>query len=216
MLILYHAGLTTCSKQVRHCLREKGLDYLDEAFPAPRLSPADPKARARMRLWTWTADDAHLQGARLTRNRKLKASVEEMSTTDIALVLEHMPVPARRERWQQQTMGGHSESEMDTAMAHMRFVAARMEDDLAHGPWLAGATFSLADISMASLIHRTLELFPDAFPPQQYARLNDWYARLMARPAAKFVYTAGTAETPKIPPGRTVAGIAEYRIPISP
>ena len=27
MLELYHSGLTTCSKQVRHCLREKGLKY---------------------------------------------------------------------------------------------------------------------------------------------------------------------------------------------
>ena len=27
MLELYHSGLTTCSKQVRHCLREKGLTY---------------------------------------------------------------------------------------------------------------------------------------------------------------------------------------------
>ena len=27
MLQLYHSGLTTCSKQVRHCLREKGLKY---------------------------------------------------------------------------------------------------------------------------------------------------------------------------------------------
>ncbi len=27
MLQLYHSGLTTCSKQVRHCLREKGLPY---------------------------------------------------------------------------------------------------------------------------------------------------------------------------------------------
>ena len=28
MLELYHGGLTTCSKQVRHCLREKGLPYI--------------------------------------------------------------------------------------------------------------------------------------------------------------------------------------------
>ena len=258
MLVLYHSGLTTCSKQVRHCLREKGLayesryinllrfehlspeylklnpngvvptlvhdghvvinsacinEYIDEVFSGPELSPADPKDRARMRLWTWTADDAHLQGARLTRNRKLKASVEEMSAADIALVLERMPVPARRERWQRQTMGGHSEAEMDSAMEHMLFVASRMELDLARGPWLAGATFSLGDISMASLIHRTLELFPDAIPRPTYPRLNDWYERLMVRPAAKFVYSAGTAETPKIAQGRSVAGIAEYRIP---
>jgi glutathione S-transferase len=260
MLVLYHSGLTTCSKQVRHCLREKGLayesryvnllrfehlspdylklnpngvvptlvhdghvvinsacinEYIDEVFPEPRLSPADPKGRARMRLWTWTADDAHLQGARLTRNRMLKASVEEMSAADVALVLERIPVPARREHWQQQTRGGHTDAEMKTAMAHMRFVAGRMELDLGQGPWLAGATFSLADISMASLIHRCLELFPDIFPRAIYPWLNGWYERLMARPAAAFAYTPGTEETPKIPRVRTVAGIAEYRVPAS-
>jgi glutathione S-transferase len=257
MLVLYHSGLTTCSKQVRHCLREKGLvyesryvnllrfehlspdylrlnpngvvptlvhdghvvinsacinEYLDEAFPDPRLSPSDPKDRARMRYWTWTADDAHLQGARLTRNQRLRASVEEMSAADVALVLERMPVPARRERWQRQAMGGHSEAEMETALAHMRFVADQMERDLAaRGPWLAGTTFSLADISMASLIHRTLELFPDMLSRAAYPCLNEWYGRLMARPPAAFAYAAGTAETPKIPPGRTVAGITERR-----
>ncbi|MGH6767774.1 MAG: glutathione S-transferase family protein [Xanthobacteraceae bacterium] len=260
MLVLYHSGLTTCSKQVRHCLREKGLayesryinllrfehlspdylklnpngvvptlvhdghvvinsacinEYIDEAFSEPRLSPADPRARARMRLWTWTADDAHHQGARLTRNRKLKASVEAMSAADVALVLERMPVPARREHWQQQTSGGHSEAEMEIATAHMHFVADRMERDLAREPWLAGEVFSLGDISMASLIHRCFELFPDMLPRATYPRLNDWYARLMARPAAAFVYTPGTAETPKIPQGRSVAGIREYRAPSS-
>jgi hypothetical protein len=50
-------------------------------------------------------------------------------------------------------------------------------------------------------------------PRVDFPRLNDWFERLMARPAAAFVYAAGTAETPKIPPGRSVAGIAEYRIP---
>jgi glutathione S-transferase len=105
---------------------------------------------------------------------------------------------------------------MDTAMEHMHFVAERMQGDLARGPWLAGATFSLADISMASLIHRCLELIPDMFPQAAYPCLNDWYARLMARPAAAFVYAPGTAETPKLPPERTVAGISEYRTDPSP
>jgi glutathione S-transferase len=259
MLVLYHSGMTTCSKQVRHCLREKGLayqsryvdlfrfehlsadylklnpngvvptlvhdshiiinsacinEYLDEALPSPRLSPSDPKSRARMRYWTWTADDTHLQGAWLTRNRRLKAAVEGMSADDIALVLERMPVPARRERWQRQAEGGHSDAEMEVALAHVRFVATQMEHDLAtRGPWLAGETFSLGDISMASLIHRTLELFPDMLPRATFPHLNGWFERLMARPAAQFVYTAGTAETPKLAPRRSVTGIREYRLP---
>jgi glutathione S-transferase len=42
MLELYHSGLTTCSKQVRHCLREKGLAYASryvELWRYENLSP---------------------------------------------------------------------------------------------------------------------------------------------------------------------------------
>ena len=104
MLELYHSGLTTCSKQIRLCLREKGLDYksnyielwnyenlnkdylqlnevgvvptlehdgvpvrnsfviaeyIEDVFPEPPLIPSSALACAKMRLWTWTADDLH-------------------------------------------------------------------------------------------------------------------------------------------------------------
>jgi glutathione S-transferase len=258
MLVLYHSGLTTCSKQVRHCLREKGMayesryvdllrfehlspaylklnpngvvptlvhdgraitnsacinEYVEDAFPDPPLRPADPFDRARMRRWVWTADDSHPMGARLTRNARLKSAVEAMSQDDVALVLSRMPVPGRRERWMRQSLGGHSPEEMDIALEHFRFVSDRMEEELAaSGPWLAGAMFSLADISMVSLVHRLFELFPETLPRDTHPRVNDWYERVMARPAAKFVYTAGSPETPKLVQKRTVAGIREFSV----
>ena len=258
MIVLYHSGLTTCSRQVRHCLREKGLayqsryinllrfehlspdylklnpngvvptlvhddlvvinsacinEYIDEAFPQPPLSPTDPKDRARMRYWTWTADDTHLQGARMTRNQRLKSSVEGMSGDDTQLVLKTMPVPARRERWQKQAVGGHSPDEMETALAHVRFIAGQMETELAaRGPWLAGQTFSLGDISMGSIVHRVNELYPELLPRTTYPHINDWFARLIARPAAVATYTPGTEETPKIPQERSVSGIQDFRV----
>ena len=49
-------------------------------------------------------------------------------------------------------------------------------------------------------------------PRTSLPRLNDWFERIMARPAAKFVYTSGTEETPKLAGGRTVAGIGDYRV----
>jgi glutathione S-transferase len=89
-----------------------------------------------------------------------------------------------------------------------------MEQELAErGPWLAGSTFSLGDISMAAIIHRVFELSPDSLPRDNFPRVNDWFERLMARPAARETYAAGTAETPKLAPARSVAGIAAYRIP---
>ena len=160
-------------------------EYIEETFPEPRLTPINPKRRARMRYWTWNADDTHLQGARLTRNQRLKSSVEGTSAADTALVLEAMPVPARRERWQKQAVGGHSADEMETALAHVRFIAGQMEAELAaHGPWLAGETFSLGDISMGSIVHRVNELYPELLPRERYPHGVDWFTRLMARPAA--------------------------------
>ena len=102
--------------------------------------------------------------------------------------------------------------ETTTALDHLHFVADRMDGELAEaGPWLAGETFSLADINMASIAHRLLELYPDALPGSRYPRVNDWYGRLMARPAAIATYAAGTEETPKLPPARSAAGVAAFR-----
>jgi glutathione S-transferase len=257
MLVLYHAGLTTCSKQVRFCLREKGLayesryvdllkfehlypdylelnphgvvptlvhdghaiinsacinEYIDEVLPEPRLSPSDPRDRALMRYWTWTADDSHFQIAQLTRQRRLTHSARELSEADHNLVLAHMPVPSRRARWRQAVETDLTAEESAVALDHLHFVARRMDQAVeARGPWLAGATFSLADISMASIVHRLLELYPDALPRRDYPHVNDWLDRLMARPAAIATYAAGTQETPKLPPSRWAPGIAVLR-----
>src|SRR5262245_46734755 len=161
MLELYHSGLTTCSKQVRHCLREKGLaytsryvelwryenlspdylklnpngvvptlvhdgdaiinsfcinEYIDDAFPEPPLRPTDAKGRARMRYWAWTADEIHLQLARLTHARMLHARVKDLSDADQQIMLAATPVPDKRARWKVLTEGGYSTEQLETAL----------------------------------------------------------------------------------------------------
>jgi glutathione S-transferase len=258
MLELYHSGLTTCSKQVRHCLREKELayasryvelwryenlspdylrlnpngvvptlvhdgvpiinsfcinEYIEDAFPEPSLRPADLVERARMRYWAWTADETHLSLARLTHARMLQAQVRELSAADLTVMLAHTPVPEKRARWDLLAKGGYSDDHLQTALDNVLFMFGRMEEEFAQrGPWLAGATFSLGDISMLAIVHRITELYPDRIDRSVFPRLNDWWDRVMARPAAKYVYANGTDETPKRPATKSIAGIAEYRV----
>jgi glutathione S-transferase len=258
MLELYHSGLTTCSKQVRHCLREKGLqyesryvelwryenlspdylalnpngvvptlvhdgtpiinsfcinEYIEDAFPAPALRPADLTERARMRYWAWTADEVRLALARLTHSRMLQGQVQGLSEVEQQIMLAHTPVPEKRERWRLLTRGGYSDQQLRAALDNVLFIFARMEAELAHrGPWLAGATFSLGDISILAIVHRIFELYPDRLDRAAFPKLNDWWDCAMARPAAKHVYTDGLEETPKRPPVKSIAGITEYRI----
>jgi glutathione S-transferase len=258
MLELYHSGLTTCSKQVRHCLREKGLaykshylelwryenlspdylklnpngvvptlvhdgmpiinsfcinEYIEDAFPEPSLRPADLEERARMRYWAWTADEVHLQLARLTHARMLQAGVDELSAVDKETMLKATPVPDKRERWRVLTKGGYSEDQLKSALESVVFVFSRMDEELTRrGPWLAGATFSLGDINMLAIVHRITQIYPDKLDRKAFPRLLDWWDRAMARPAAKYVYADGTEESPKRPAKKSIAGISEYRI----
>jgi glutathione S-transferase len=258
MLELYHSGLTTCSKQVRHCLREKGLpyksryvelwryenlspdylelnpngvvptlvhdgtpivnsfcinEYIEDVFPEPALRPADPGERARMRHWAWTADEVHISLARLTHAHMLQSKVAGLSAVDRETMLAHTPVPEKRERWRILAEGGYSTEQLQAALESVMFVLGRMERELVErGPWLAAATFSLGDISMLAIVHRIFELYPDQLDRAAFPRLNDWWARAMARPAASYVYTAGLEETPSRPPAKSIAGMTEFRI----
>jgi len=128
-------------------------------------------------------------------------------------MIDHTPVPEFRERWNILAKGGYTEAQIQTALESILFVFGRMDEELAkRGPWLAGATFSLGDISMLAIVHRVTQLAPDKLDRKGFPRLLDWWDRAMARPAAKWVYADNTEESPKRPPTKSVAGIAEYRI----
>ena len=166
-----------------------------------------------MRYWAWTADEIHLALARLTHARMLQPQVEGLSETEQQIMLAHTPVPEKRERWRLLTKGGYSAEQLQAALDNVIFIFGRMEKEFAErGPWLASATFSLGDISMLAIVHRILELYPDRLDRATFPGLNDWWNRVMARPAAKYVYTDGLEETPKRPPTKSISGITEYRV----
>ncbi|MBT3915017.1 MAG: glutathione S-transferase family protein [Rhodospirillaceae bacterium] len=252
MLELYHSGLTTCSKQIRLCLREKGLDYksnyvelwnyenlnkdylqlnevgvvptlvhdgvpirnsfviaeyIEDVFPEPSLLPATALARAKMRLWTWMADDIHLSATAVTYNANLQGMVDELNDADKLIMLEATPVPDRRARWQKLADGGIDQRELDTALAKIKWGMERFDEAIGAGPWVCGDEYSLADIMMLSIVHRTRELAPEIIAPDICPRVVEWRDRMMARPAVEYVYTPGTDETPKRPDGKSISGI---------
>jgi glutathione S-transferase len=256
MLELYHSGLTTCSKQVRHCLREKGLsyvshyvelwnyenlnpdylklnpngvvptlvhdgvpvinsfcinEYIDDAFPNPPLRPADLHERARCRYWAWTADEVHLSLARLTHERMLKAALKDLTDDEVKAMLAATPVPEKRERWNVLAKGGYNANQMEAALDNVLYIFKRVEQEInTRGPWLAGKTFSLGDISMVAIVHRITELYPERINRSDFPILNEWWNRIMARPPAKFVYSEDTDEVPSRPGKKSIAGITGH------
>jgi glutathione S-transferase len=77
------------------------------------------------------------------------------------------------------------------SVSHERidYLMHQIEDALAEGPWLAGSSYSLADISMAPFIERfEANKIPEVAGMETHLpRSAEWWGRLSARPSYQFV-----------------------------
>lgn len=228
-LELYHGLGSTCSKKVRMCLYEKGLDweshvldlqkfeqhdaaylklnpkgvvptlvhegapvtessriieYLDARFPAPPLSPESAAGRRRMAKWIDWSDEVGYAAVYVPTWDKLSRPVAQtLSDERLAEILDRVPTPERRERWRAVARGGFSAAEFAAADGKMISTLQTMEAELADGPWLAGAGFSLADIAMIPFIERIFDLRPELDDGDTSPRVSAWFAATKARPS---------------------------------
>ena len=253
MLTLYHGLASTCSKKVRMCLAEKGLDwesrllnlqkfeqhdpdylklnpkgvvptlvhdgvpicesthiidYLEEMFPDPSLSPADTAARARMKEWEKWSDDVGYAAVYVpTWDRLSRPVAEKLSDEELETVLGRVPTEERRARWQQVARGGFTDEELEGAYDRMRLTFARIEEVLADGAYLAGDSLSLGDIAMVPFVERMTDLRPDLAGAEQYPRMHGWLARLAARPSWQDTFFFGGMDARTGAVARAVAQI---------
>lgn len=156
-------------------------EYLDDAYPEPRLRPSDAVGRARMRLWTKQLDEgvhaatSVVSNAIAFRYQKLAIGMEELEKLH-----QKMPDPVKRERsWENVTKGIDSRY-FSESIKRFDKLLGDVETALSESPWLAGKEFSLADIGYAPYItrldHLQLQFLWDKRP-----HIPAWYDRLLER-----------------------------------
>ena len=84
----------------------------------------------------------------------------------------------RRSGW---IYGGYGSEVVRQAVDKYRKTLAQMDEELTHGPWLAGETFSLADIGVIPYINRLHMLNIDSMWQNRHPRVADWFERFRAR-----------------------------------
>ena len=158
-------------------------EYLDEVFPETPLRPADPYARARMRGWAKWTDEVVIRAFQVANwNRMMAPTAQHWSDTEVAARLAAVPVPDRREDWRRMAREPFSEREINHALSNIQRTLERMETSLEKGPWLAGDTFSLADIHLSPYIVRLGEHAERGIHLSTYPNCQDWWSRVIARP----------------------------------
>lgn len=171
-------------------------EYIEDAFPAPRMRPKRPMDIVRMRMWTKAVDE------------QLQPAVKYITYAACHRhILKRLP-PDKFEQYMQGPQGGGADTRVpgDPDWAHTKRAIveqgveapgvaqkfrlydrhlAKMEEALADRPWLAGDEFSLADISLTPYLNRLdmlgmAEMWTAARP-----RLAKWFERIKARPTFK-------------------------------
>lgn len=158
-------------------------EYLDDTFPVPSLRPDSTYDRAQMRFWTKQLDeDIHeftsvISTAIAFRHFRLKAPKDKVEK-DIADIRD----PGRRERMRSVIFEGIDSPHMAGALWRFEKLLKDMQARLKTETWLAGQSFSLADIALAPYITRLDHLKLD-FMLQARPEVMDWYQRIRSRSA---------------------------------
>jgi glutathione S-transferase len=141
-------------------------EYLDDAFPDAPMRPADPRERARMRIWTTRLDETlhfHtgvLSGSIAFRHQHLARPADEL-----AAYIAGIPDPVRRERQRQQIELGVEAPQFAASLPVFDRFLSELETQLSQTPYV----IRVDELRLTGWL--------DSRP-----HLSDWYARIQARP----------------------------------
>ncbi|MFZ1990338.1 MAG: glutathione S-transferase family protein [Alphaproteobacteria bacterium] len=172
------------------------MEYVDEAFDGPPLSPKDPEGRWRMRWWMKFIDQYYApsvsKGAWSGRGAVQRTPQE---TEALKQRIEAIPLKERREAWTKAYFGGFAPGELEEAARAARYGIGLMEDHLSRQKWLAGDMFSLADICAFNTVYTSPTRPQMGVNDKATPHLMEWLRKIYERPATIDSWNMGRAFT---------------------
>lgn len=159
-------------------------EYLEDIFPAPPLRPGNPWERAQMRIWTKLVDEALAPAATVLAAHQVSAHVT-LSPEVKEWLFARIPLGEMRDKWMRVAGDGWSETEQAAARQQLKACISRLEETLAQVPWLAGTSYSLADVNTFPMAIGLPDLVPELVSDRLTPRLAGWLERMKERPGVR-------------------------------
>jgi glutathione S-transferase len=160
------------------------LYYLDEAFADRPLMPAAPLARARVRLFNKVIDDVHDSCTTLTFAIAFRPGLLQLSSEAREAGYARSPNKKRAEFKRDVVANGLESVFVKEALEQHDKLLARIEEAAKIGPYLAGETYSLADVAAIPYILR-LELLRLSRMWDKRPGVAAWWRRMRERPSTQ-------------------------------
>ncbi|MFT4267415.1 MAG: glutathione S-transferase family protein [Xenophilus sp.] len=162
------------------------MEYLEDVFAQRPLRPAQPLARARMRMWQQYLDEVATPATRVPSfQQSFGHAARAMSPAERAANADRRPL--RKHFYLRMGPEGFAPGEVEAALEQIAQTFARADAALAADTWLAGGDFTFADVSLLPTVVRMEDLdrlaLLDARP-----HLRAWYGRMQVRPSFAAAY----------------------------
>jgi glutathione S-transferase/GST-like protein len=162
------------------------MEYIDAAFDGPALRPADPAGRWRMRAWMRFIDS--YMGPSLSMigwNVGIGPAVRQKDPQELAAAIERIPLEARRVAWRKAIYNEFSEVELAESRRRLLYSVRLMEDHLTRHRYLAGDTYTLADIDAFNSCYGLPAMVAEDCNDRLTPALMEWLRTLRERPAVE-------------------------------
>lgn len=174
------------------------MEYIDAAFEGPALRPADAFERWRMRWWCRFLDQylgpsISMFGWKFFVGPAMRGRDPE----EVKARIERIPLKERRIAWSKAIYGTFSEEELAESARRIAFGAAEIEAVLGEREWLAGASYSIADIAGFCMMAGLPVMSPDVVNDSKTPHIMEWLRRMFERPAIRKALQLGRTELVK-------------------
>ena len=168
------------------------MEYVDETFPGLALRPDDPVERWRMRWWMRFFDQYFAPSLSMIGwSVFVGPSVRERDPDELKRAIERIPLKERRIAWSKAIYNTFSEEELAESRRRIFVGTHALEEALSQRPWVAGDTYSLADINGFNLGYALPLAQPQVCNDEATPHIMAWLRRIYARPAAKATWAMG-------------------------
>ena len=163
-------------------------EYIDEVFDGPALTPSSAYERAQMRIWTKAVDEElHPACGELTFVCSHRFIIMRLGEEKLNEFLSSTPDQSVTSKWKERKKeivlhGFEAKNIKDTIRLYDRYLH-KMEATLTEKKWLAGDSFSLADIGLAPYVNRLDMLkMSGMWDNGRLPAVEDWFKRIKANP----------------------------------
>jgi len=171
------------------------MEYVDDAFEGPPLRPSDPWERWNMRRWCKFLDEYY--GPSLSMigwSIFVGPMVRERDPEELRAALDRIPTPERRKAWEMAIYNLFTEKALAESRRRVAYGAKLIEDALSATPWLAGHSYSLADIDGFNMCYALPLTLPEVASEEAMPNLHRWLREIYARPAVQETWAMGRTQ----------------------